>query len=357
MASKQVPYESGRLKFPLENQDEYQTKVTIQAVRVDNIKSIQNLISGSQTVDDNLNAPGAGGSPNEQSQEQLQQQRGKALNDAINKSNFKRMNTEYVEGGKAEIYLPASLVFSDRLGYSTPDIGTVGGTIAAGFQNAESIGQIGSAAVSDANGDFGAIADLFTTGNIKAASVNAGKVIASKIISRNFFGQGDAASIGLRVTIAPNTRARFQNVGIRRFTFDFKFIPKSKEEAESVENLIKFFRYHAHPSSIVDGSANIPLTYDYPDMFKIKVLYNKGDNLYGTRQFRPIGQQIKLCYLEGINVAYNPTAQVFHSDGHAVETNLTLNFLEYRTLNRSDIATDINELDPDLVAAAARQGR
>lgn len=347
MAAKQVPYESGRLKYPLENQDEYNTKVSIQAVRVNNIKSIANLISSSETAADNLSPPNEG---TEEAQQQRNQLRGKKLNDAVTQTNFKRMNTEFVEGGKAEIYLPASLVFSDRLGYSTPDIGVIGGGVAAGFQNAESIANIGASALQSELSAYGDLFNLFTSGNLNAFGIAAGKAAAAKIISKNPFGQGDAASIGLRVTIAPNTRARFQNVAIRRFTFDFKFIPKSRAEAESVENLIKFFRFHSHPNSISEGAGNIPIAYDYPDMFKIKVLYNKATN--GGRQFRPIGQQIKLCYLEGINVVYNPTSQVFHSDGSPVETNITLNFLEYRTLNRSDVSENINDLDPDLIAAA-----
>jgi len=346
-----LPYKKGPLKFPLENQEEYNTKVSIQAIRVDNIRQIANLVSSSETVNEFI-----GGSPNEQqTQEQASQKRGRAAASATAQTNFRNMNTYFIEGAKADLYLPVSLVFSDRLAYSTPDLGVIGSGVATGLSNAQDIPDIVTQSVQSALGAFGDLANLITTGNIDAASTTAAKIAGARAAATNFLGQGDAASIGLRVTVAPNTRARFQNVGIRRFTFDFKFIPKSRAEAEEVENMIKMFRFHAYPTSLTND-ANIPAAYDYPDMFKIKIMYNKAE-AGGGRQFRPIGQQIKLCYLEGINVVQNPTSQVYHSDGTPVETNLTLNFLEYRTLNRNDITQDINELDPDLVNAARnRQG-
>lgn len=358
MSPEKLPYE-GPIKFPLENQEELNSKVTFQAIRVDNLETIREFLGSNPTSAD---VTGSGGRPNENTESGLSDEQKQAQADAVVAragatagGSFKSLNTQFIDGGKVEIYMPPSLVFGDRFAYSTPDLGIVGGAALAAANNQASVGDVASAIGADVFGATKTIFDL-ALGTMKAASTEAAKLALARLSKADFRGTGDAVSIGFRVTVAPNTRARFQNVGLRRFTFDFKFIPKSAAEAVAVENLVKFFRYHAYPSTISDPNTNIPLTYDYPDMFKIKLLYNKASNQGGRRIFKPIGQQIKLCYLESINTVHNPTSAVFHSDGYPVETNLSLNFMEYRTLTRSDLQYDGTDFDPDLTNALATRG-
>jgi hypothetical protein len=58
---------------------------------------------------------------------------------------------------------------------------------------------------------------------------------------------------GLRSALrrnAPNPRREmlFKDVALRTHTFDFAFSPKNETEAEMVMNIIKMFRFHAHPT-------------------------------------------------------------------------------------------------------------
>jgi len=128
----------------------------------------------------------------------------------------------------------------------------------------------------------------------------------------------------------PNTRALFSKVNLRRFQFQFKFIPLTPEESRMVATIVKFFRYHAYPTEIPVDAA-IALGYEFPDLFRIKA-FTKVDDRYVQN-----GTRIKDCYLESISTSYNPTQATFHRDGTPTEVDLSLNFIEHKTLSRKDI--------------------
>ena len=60
-----------------------------------------------------------------------------------------------------------------------------------------------------------------------------------------------------------------------------------------------------------------------------------------------VGTPILYCYLESIGVNYNPTANTFHADGYPTQTNLTLNFIEYRTLSRASVVRGFGPIPGD----------
>ena len=46
---------------------------------------------------------------------------------------------------------------------------------------------------------------------------------------------------------------------------------------------------------------------------------------------------MQLCYLRNVSTTINPTGGTFRRDGQPNEIDLTLSFVEYRTLNKKDI--------------------
>jgi hypothetical protein len=357
MPSTPLPYKKGPLKFPIENQDEFHSKISFQAIQIDTREQLETLITGLKTEATNTKITGGAGNSGSgaQADAQIEQQRqaeGKLIKDQGNNVALGKLNAEFIEGAKVDLYMPVGIQFADRLAYSTPDLGITGAGIQAGAQAGLGLGaNIGGAFERLGTG----LSDLFNIaiGNLGSLGADAATRAVAGAVNLIPGTTGTAFEIGLRVTASPNTRAAFQNVGLRRFTFDFKFMPTSKEEADEVENIIYMFRHHAYPEQTGD-EVGIPYAYRYPDMFKIKLMYNKAQTS-GGRQFRPIGQQIKLCYLESINVAYNSTSASYHRDGTPVETNMTLNFLEYRTIHRDDLRYDKLDYDPDLVNAYIKQ--
>ena len=53
-----------------------------------------------------------------------------------------------------------------------------------------------------------------------------------------------------------------------------------------------------------------------------------------------IGNRIKMSYLRSVSTTYNPSSMTFHPDGKPNEIDMTLSFVEHRTLHRGDILSD-----------------
>lgn len=239
-----------------------------------------------------------------------------------------------MKGDPITLYLPTSLVFNDGLTYDTPSLGAMGGaamsTAAAGGQALETLSN-------SFEKGFKSIVDA-ALGNYENGDL--ARLGMTRLLSKTG-AIGEGASIAAGVTLNPNVRASFKGVAIREFSFQFKFIPKSQEESLIVEKMIKRFRYAAYPESLNadpnadfedESLANIALGYKFPDLFDIKVNY-----VTEQGEVR-IGNKFQKCFLKGITTNYNPSTMAFHKDGKPVEIDLTLNFVEEKTLDRRAIS-------------------
>lgn len=318
--------------YPVDNKDRYRSKIQFQAIKVIPPEfSSQPLSKLTAEAWESLFKVNR---DDEKARAQIKTTAG-------TKANLSPMQLDILDGELCDLYMPISYQVGDRFTYETPELGIAGATTLAGLQAGS--GALSSIAQGIMTG-FQSITDLFTKG---VRSGDLGRLAAVRA-SQSFVGKvlpkpvTDAVSIAAQVTINPNVRAAFRNVGLRRFTFSFKFIAKSASEAEEIKNIIRFFRLHAYPEEISAGG--LPLGYKYPELFKIKLMHQATSN----GRFVPVGSSIKLSYLESITSNYNATAAVFHSDGNPVEVDLTLNFVEYKTLSRSDVYLDGVDYDPDL---------
>ena len=153
--------------------------------------------------------------------------------------------------------------------------------------------------------------------------------------------------------------------GFRTFSFTFVMMPKSKKEADEINKIVHFFKYHMHPG--VNASFTNPtvrqnttatgrrgainnassLTLSYPEEFKIRITPRglDGDTQVGTRSnagqatsVRPLFR-IDKCFLESLNVDYTTSGQpVFFDDGtEPVTTTLALSFKETQLMTKESI--------------------
>ena len=247
-----------------------------------------------------------------------------------NQVNLKKL--EVIETGKkAELYIPQSHAVTEVFGYQTPDLGISGGTGAAMVEQGADIGRAISAAATQG---FQGISNLVGAFN----GTELGRLGIVRAASAAPIGDKGRAAISVvaRTSLHPNTRAIFERTQIRKFTFQFKFIPRSKAESDQVKQIIHFFRFHAHPEEInvspQGGGFTVPVGYKFPDMFRIK-MYTK----LGAGAYKRTGTKMLDCFLEGITTNYNPQMAVYHADGSPVEIDLTLNFMENRALSRNDL--------------------
>ena len=242
------------------------------------------------------------------------------------------------KGDPVILYLPTALTFNDGLQYDTPSLGLAGGAaFEAASQGAGALQALGSALSSEAKSIGDLISGSANTGDLARLALIRG---LSKVPGAGAVQEG--ASIAAGVTLNPNVRASFKGVSIREFTFQFKFIPKSKEESKIVEDIIRRFRYAAYPETLsVDGSiaagdaaadASIAAGYKFPDLFDIQVKYRTKSG-----EVR-VGNKFLKCFLKGVSTNYNPASMSFHKDGKPVEIDLTLNFIEEKTIDRNAIS-------------------
>jgi len=226
------------------------------------------------------------------------------------------------------LYMPVSFSQSDTLGYQNVELGAAGAAGAAALRAGASLPAAAGKALSE--GTAG-ITDLLTglIGGGNLGELGAARV-AQKVGALSGAGQA-AIEQASQVVMNPNIRAAFKSVGLRKFTFQFQMIPKNAAEADAIDSLIFEFRRAAYPEELSVG--NISVAFRYPQLFRIipKVRSDRGFEV-------AVGTPIQYCYCEGITVNTNPIGNnTFHADGSAVQTDLTLNFVEYKTLARQDI--------------------
>ena len=236
---------------------------------------------------------------------------------------------------KCSLYLNVPFQVNDALSYTTNTPLNISG--AAALNELQAGGGALTAAAKGVIEGAASITDLFTG---RATGLGARLAIERLANSPAGFlapeGIRNAIGLAARVAINPNLRTTFDGVTIREFDFTFKFLPKSEEESREVRDIIRFFRYHSYPFEQRLGTV-VPIGYDYPDMFKIKLQSN------ASGVFRNIGTPIKLSYLRRVSTVYNPTQQTFHADGSPVEIDLSLGFVEYKTLSQQDIKAEGTE--------------
>lgn len=311
-------FRNGKYSFPLEDRDQYASKLQFQIVTI-NPPTFSSKFSTKETLDRFSDGKGdikdfRGGDP-----------------------------ATLSLGAKCDLYMPQALQFTDTFSYATPDLGAAGAVGLAAAQQGQ--GLVGAAADAVGQGlkgisDFlGVISggDVTRLGAVRAANLIPGET-ASNVVQ-----------LAAQATMNPNTRALFSKVNLRRFTFQFKFIPLTAEESRMVQTIVKFFRYHAYPTEIPINSA-ISLGYEFPDLFRIKA-FTKVNGRYIQN-----GTHIKDCYLESISTTYNPTQATFHRDGTPTEVDLSLNFLEHKTLSRKDIEDPADGNDGVNVQTTTRDG-
>ena len=327
------------LRFPIENQDRFKGNMSFQAYKVipPDIKMSSKLLSqigdrvaqGLKTVANPIESLRQSEVSEQSYVGQSAEEAGLISQQAATTTSspnveVRPMQILPISNANTTLYIPTSFVVNDIISYETPSFGIAG---AAGLQALQNTGDIVGAAGKAVTAGVSGLKDMFGSSlNGVAARVAAAR--AASFIPSNV--AQDVIRSAAQVTVNPNVRAMFRGVAIREFTFQFKFIPKSREESEQLKKIIRFFRYHAYPEGFdVKG---VPVAFIFPSMFKIKLNYNNS----------PVGSRIKLSYLRTISTNYNPTSSSFHADGSPSEIDLSLTFLEHKTLTRQDIEGNRN---------------
>ena len=216
------------------------------------------------------------------------------------------------------LYLPQAVQFTDGMEY---DNNVQLGVIGAAAEAALNSGQTAYSALAEAvNTGMSSFTDLFKQMPTQDLARLAITRATSKIPV-----VGDVVSSATRVAINPNRRTLFRGVRPREFTFSFKMVANSPQEAREIEQIISFFRREMHPSSI--NLQSISAGYKYPNPFLIDMKYN------GKR----VGPRMLNSYLVNMQTTYNPGSMGYHVDGMPSEVDVQMNFFEERAIDRADV--------------------
>ena len=220
-----------------------------------------------------------------------------------------------------ELYFPQSLTFNDDVNYNQVDLGPSGLTGLAAINNGKSLLNAVGKGISEG------VESIFNLarGTLSSQAAQVAGARAAQFIPKE--GVRAAITTAIQTGVNPGTRLLFDKPNIRQFSFTFKLIATSAQEASQIEAIIKTFRMEMYPETINIG-AGIPAGYKFPNLFKIEF------NMRGANMKVPA---LQYCYLRSAQASYNATSMTFHDDGHPTEVDLTLVFQEYRALSKQDI--------------------
>ncbi len=152
----------------------------------------------------------------------------------------------------------------------------------------------------------------------------------------NTLGLGDIGATINKVTATAENNfqeAVFEKINPREFSYTFQLIARNKEEANDIQNIIKFFKFHMHPE--IDKSIPGGRYFRVPSEFEIHYAYND--------QVNNFLHQISRCVCKGVDIDYGgdnfQTFRQFNGQGAApVNISMTLNFSETTVLTKQEIA-------------------
>ena len=199
----------------------------------------------------------------------------------------------------------------------------------ANWSPTDMAGMAAAATVGDSIGN--AIEQLTKSGITQSAGElsNAGGAGINYLVSRGLQTQGIGEFVGKVSGTAANPKKEqlFRNVDFRTFSFNYQFFPRSKEEAQKVQAIIKMFKLHMHPE-FKDASHFL---YTYPSEFDIYYYQNGQENMNIHRHTS--------CVLTDMNISYTPQGILStFEDGMPTQINVQLQFKELALLTKEAIA-------------------
>lgn len=128
-------------------------------------------------------------------------------------------------------------------------------------------------------------------------------------------------SMGLGVAPNPNLAVLFENIGLREHNFSYKFAPTSRQELQTLKNIIRQLKTRMLPGM------DTQMLFTFPDVCDIEFGPTK-DNPY----------TIKRCVMTSLNVNYTPMGSpAFFKTGDPVMVEIQMAFKETSPFTRVDV--------------------
>ena len=131
--------------------------------------------------------------------------------------------------------------------------------------------------------------------------------------------------------IADRLELAFKGINKRNFQYTFKMIPKSRDEARTIREIVFAFKSNMLPEFVGGNRGGRRLL--VPNTFDIQYMYLQNSNHFL--------HHISTCVLENMNVSYGgekyKTFEAIDDGAPPVETQITLNFKEMELITRERV--------------------
>jgi hypothetical protein len=212
--------------------------------------------------------------------------------------------------------IPQGIDFSDGASYDDASLGYTGAAAMGAFSTSTSGNITENVKAFDGSGGIDALKSKF--GNIGLGSVITAGVGNSPISDNVKSGIG----IAMKMTMNRHIVTEFTGIGTRSFGFKFKLVGSSKRESEIIRDIGKAFRNGLYPEADA-------LALKYPPKWTIRFMMGSSDIDYLPKIWE--------CYLTSLNVSFNGSANLWHTDGAPIECDISVSFKETRALRHQDI--------------------
>lgn len=165
------------------------------------------------------------------------------------------------------------------------------------------------------------------SGAVGTAAAIYGTLFASDVVGKGFgnFATNIRSQVlrGAGAALNNHLESFFEDVKMRSFTFEFQLSPRTPEEAQEIQQIIKMFKYAGHPAQY-EGLAGV--FFAYPQVFDIEIFNEQQTHKIGTSA------------LTGMSTVYGgDTRNHTFYDKHPVQVTLSLQFTELEILDKDKI--------------------
>jgi len=214
------------------------------------------------------------------------------------------------------LHIPDRVTTGYSANWETADLGGLVGAVASGKMSASSLftkeGSLDAGAMMSSGGELGDYA-LRKLGKVAGIA--------------GFDNISNVIQATSKKVENPYKEQLFRSMGFRKFGFDYRFSPRSEEEAEQIfgdDGIIKIFSKHMHPTRSQNG-----LFLTYPSEFLIMYYHNGEENQFIKK--------ISNCALTDMTMEYGAEGFTTFSNGCPSEVLIRLQFTELETLTTDRI--------------------
>jgi len=197
-------------------------------------------------------------------------------------------------------------------------------------------------------GAAGGVAVKAVQGGLGGDDQRLGQIAVSSAMGEDKMAAAAAAQFG--VARNPHKVVLFDSVGFRTHSFSYQFTPKNRRESETLNQIIKLFKYHASPSMNPTGTIKMDTVnslfgsqlpdvtlsggkhfFKYPEFFQIKFhhpkfLFEIGDSVLKT---------VDVNYHGGGSMSY--ARDIADTEPAPTQVNLSLSFMETDIITKENI--------------------